>query len=294
MRMFARFFLTLFLPCLFLAVCTTSIAVAPKPSTNPAATETASPAPSPTLIKCTQSRGHFDYQQIQTSLMTHPLQFRVYLPACYGNDEDRRYPVLYLLHGQSFNDDQWDRLGADEAMDELIASGEIQPFILVLPQESNYMITQWQSKYGQALAAELVVWVDAHYQTCTDRVCRAIGGLSRGAGWAMRIGLMEWETFSAIGAHSFAPFRGDFNAVPLWIKDIPDGKLPRIWIDVGNRDFIADAAKVWKNRLDDYQVPHEWHVFPGSHTEKYWSDNVTTYLRWYAAGWKDISSVLVN
>ena len=226
--------------------------------------------------------------------MTHPLQFRVYLPACYGNDKDRRYPVLYLLHGQSYTDDQWDRLGADEAMDGLIYSGEIPPFILVLPKESNYMITQWQSKYGQALAAELVPWVDAHYQTCTDRACRAIGGLSRGAGWAMRIGLMEWGIFSAIGAHSLAPFPGDFNAAPFWIKAIPDGSLPRIWIDVGDRDFIRDPAWVFKDRLDDYKVPNEWFVLPGSHTEKYWSGNVTTYLRWYAAGWKNISSVLAN
>lgn len=226
--------------------------------------------------------------------MTHPLQFRVYLPACFGFEKDKRYPVLYLLHGQGFTDDQWDRLGADEAMDELISSGDAPPFILVLPRESNYMINQWESKYGQALAAELVPWVDAHYPTCRDRACRAIGGLSRGAGWAMRVGLMAWETFSAIGAHSFAPFRGDFNAVPLWIRAIPDGKLPRIWIDAGTRDFIADAARVWKNRLDDYQVPHEWHLLPGSHTEKYWSGNVTTYLRWYAAGWNDGSLMSVD
>ncbi len=294
MRTLARCFRVLILFNFWLAACTTSIAVTATPPTHPAATEIFSPTPSPTPIACAESRGHFEVQQIQTSLMTHPLQFRVYLPACYGNDKDRRYPVLYLLHGQSYKDDQWDRLGADEAMDELISSGEIQPFILVLPKESNYMITQWESKYGQALAAELVPWVDAHYRTCPEHACRAIGGLSRGAGWAMRIGLMGWETFSAIGAHSFAPFRGDFNAVPLWIKAIPNGKLPRIWIDVGNRDFIADAARVWKDRLDDYHVPNEWYVLPGSHTENYWSENVATYLRWYAAGWKDISSVLAN
>ena len=241
---------------------------------------------SPTQIPCTQPRGHFEVHEIQTTLMTHPLQFRVYLPACYGYEAGKRYPVLYLLHGQSFKDDQWDRLGADEAMDALIAKREIQPFILVLPKESNYMINQWESRYGDALAEELVPWVDAKYPTCADRACRAIGGLSRGAGWAMRIGLINWQTFGAIGSHSLAPFRGDFNAVPIWIKAIPADHLPFIWIDAGDRDFIKDDARVWKNRLDDYDVPNEWHVFPGSHTEKYWSENVETYLRWYAGHWK--------
>jgi len=245
-----------------------------------------STSPTPTQVECSQTNGHFEFHKIQTSCMNHPLQFRVYLPACYGNDQKRRYPVLYLLHGQGFTDDQWDRLGADEVMDELIAAEEIPPFILVLPRESNYMINQWESKYGQALAVDLVPWMDAHYQTCTDRTCRAIGGLSRGAGWAMRIGLMNWQLFSAIGTHSFAPFRGDYNAAPLWIKAIPEGYLPRIWIDVGDRDFISDAAQVWRDRLDAYKVPNEWHVFPGAHTEKYWSANVATYIRWYASAWK--------
>jgi enterochelin esterase-like enzyme len=224
----------------------------------------------------------FEFHEIQTIRMTHPLQFRVYLPACYGIEKNQLFPVLYLLHGQSFNDDQWDRLGMDEALDSMIAAGDVQPMIIVMPKESNYMNNQWDSKYGPALAEELVPWVDAHYQTCTERACRAIGGLSRGAGWAMRTGLIYWQTFGTIGAHSFAPFRGDFNAVPLWIKDIPPDKLPHIWIDVGDRDFIADAARVWKDRLDDYDVPNEWIVLPGSHTEKYWSGNVGIYLKWYA------------
>jgi hypothetical protein len=54
---------------------------------------------------------------------------------------------------------------------------------------------------------------------------------------------------------------------------------------VGDRDFIADAARVWKDRLDDYHVPNEWHVLPGAHTEKYWSGNVGVYLKWYADQW---------
>jgi enterochelin esterase-like enzyme len=266
--------------------CTTQpVTPAGTEKTIPTQIITPTPAPIPAPTVCTQTRGKFEYHEIRTNHMTHPLQFRVYLPACYGLEKNKQYPVLYLLHGQGFNDDQWDRLGADEALDSLIMAGKVPPLIVIMPKESNYMINQWESKYGPALAEELVPWVDSHYQTCSGRTCRAIGGLSRGAGWAMRIGLIYWQTFGAIGGHSLAPFRGDFNAAPLWIKAIPPDKLPRIWIDVGDRDFIADDARVWKDRLDDYEVPNEWHVFPGSHTEKYWSEKVSVYLEWYAKPW---------
>ena len=110
------------------------ITVQPSPTITPELTQT------PTIEVCTETRGRFEFQEIQTELMTHPLQFRVYLPPCYDFDSQSRYPVLYYLHGQSFNDDQWDRLGADEALDELIADGEVKPFIIVMPKESNYMI----------------------------------------------------------------------------------------------------------------------------------------------------------
>ena len=147
------------------------------------------------------------------------------------------------------------------------------------------MIDQWTSKYGPALAGELVPWVDAHYRTKAERPYRAIGGLSRGAAWAMRIGLIYWDEFGAIGGHSLAPFRGDFNEAPFWFKEIPADQKPRIWIDVGTMDFIADAAKVFAGRLEDYDMPFEWHVFDGAHVESYWAANVEDYLRWYAAGW---------
>ena len=252
----------------------------PLPTMTPTLTFTPTPY-------CSETRGWFDFQEIQTELMTHPLSFRVYLPPCYDFDEEVRYPVLYYLHGQSFNDDQWDRLGADETLDALIADGEVPPFIIVMPKESNYMIDQWTSKYGPALAEELVPWVDAHYRTMTDREYRAIGGLSRGAAWAMRIGLIYWETFGIIGGHSLAPFRGDFNESPFWFQKIPEDQKPRIWIDVGTMDFMADDARVFADRLEDYDMPFEWHVFDGAHVESYWGGNLETYLKWYAQGWAD-------
>lgn len=245
--------------------------------------------PTPTAIPagCTETQGHFEYQEIQTTLMTHPLSFRVYLPVCYDAQGEYEYPVLYFLHGQSFNDDQWDRLGADEALDRLVLAGEVVPFIIVMPKESDYMSNQWDSKYGPAIAEELTVWVDEHYHTCAERQCRAIGGLSRGAAWAMRTGLIYWETFGTIGTHSLAPFRGDFNEAPSWFKKIPEDQLPRIWIDIGVLDVNLDAANTFEVRLTKYRMPHEWHIFLGTHNEDYWQSHVEEYLRWYAEAWKD-------
>ncbi len=245
------------------------------------------PTLTPTPAGCLETQGHFEYHEIQTELMTHPLSFRVYLPVCYDPDGDYRYPVLYFLHGQSFTDDQWDRLGADEKLDELILAMEVAPFIIVMPKESDYMSTQWDSKYGPALAEELTVWMDANYPTCTERDCRAIGGLSRGAAWAMRTGLIYWETFGTIGTHSLAPFRGDFNEAPFWFKEIPEEELPRIWIDIGVLDVNLDAANTFEVRLTKYRIPHEWHIFLGTHNEDYWAAHVEEYLRWYAEAWAE-------
>jgi enterochelin esterase-like enzyme len=234
---------------------------------------------------CFETRGHFDFVEVPSVMMNYPMEARVYLPACYEVEVDRTYPVLYFIHGQSFNDDQWDRLGADEALDEIVKSGKYEPFIIVMPKETNYMNNQWDSKFGPSLAEELVPWIDNKYRTMPERSGRAIGGLSRGAAWAMRTGMIYWETFNSIGCHSFAPFRGDFNEAPFWFKVIPPEDLPRIYIDMGVLDVNLDPANVFETRLTKYRIPHEWHIFLGTHNENYWSAHVSEYLEWYSEGW---------
>ncbi len=282
-----RIVLLLFL-MMTIAACASEV-ITPTNTLQPSATFTPTQqlsTPTATPEVCTEKQGHFEYHELQTTLMRHPLSFRLYLPVCYQANGQYAYPVLYLLHGQSFTDDQWDRLGADETLDRLILAGEIPPFIIVMPKEADYLSNQWDSKYGPAIAEELTAWIDEHYHTCAQRECRAIGGLSRGAAWAMRTGLIYWETFGTIGAHSLAPFRGDFNEAPFWFKKIPSEQLPRIWIDIGALDVNLDAANTFEIRLTKYRIPHEWHIFLGTHNEDYWQAHVEDYLRWYAKDWE--------
>jgi S-formylglutathione hydrolase FrmB len=241
--------------------------------------------PTEDVFVCQVTKGSIEYRELVTSNLSYPLGLRVYLPPCYGIEPDRFYPVVYLLHGQGFNDDQWDRLGADEIADQLIISGETPPFMIVMPRESNFMEDDKVSQYGNALANSLIPWIDQEYKTCSVRECRAIGGISRGAAWAVRTGFEYWQIFGAIGAHSFAPFSGDFYNSPYWFADIPEGDLPRVYLDMGSTDGLKVAAGLFEGRLTDYNIPHEWVINTGTHNEEYWSAHVEDYLRWYTFPW---------
>lgn len=211
------------------------------------------------------------------------IRARVHLPPCFDPNPAKLYPVLYLLHGQGFTADQWQRLGAPEILDRLISSGEIEPLILVLPEEPDTQANPFESRFGPALLNDLIPVVDHAYPTCPDRTCRAIGGLSRGASWAIFLALSRPDLFSAAGAHSLPPFMGLDSRLPGLLAAIPQGDLPALYIDIGLRDRYRVPAQEFEALLNRLNVPHEWYLNEGEHDETYWSAHVEEYLRWYAA-----------
>ena len=64
--------------------------------------------------------------------------------------------------------------------------------------------------------------MDANYAVSTDRNCRALGGISRGAAWSAMLGVENWEEFAAIGTHSVP--NAPFSEVRL---EVPAGGYPR-------------------------------------------------------------------
>jgi len=238
------------------------------------------------MAMCAAAGGQIEQVKIDSQYLDAGLRFRVYTPPCYDENMMQLYPVLYLVHGQTFNDDQWDRVGADEAASQLIAAGEVAPFIIVMP----YDISSNQPSldhFGEAVVEELLPWIDSNYRTLEDGEHRAIGGLSRGASWAIHLGLTHPELFGAMGGHSPPVFVEDASKVRGWLDNIPAELMPRIWLDIGERDqrAILDSATWFEGLLDEREIPHEWSLFSGDHSEKYWSAHVEMYLRWYAADW---------
>ena len=212
--------------------------------------------------------------------------FRIYLPPCYDDQPDREYPVLYLMHGQSYNEDQWDRLGIDETADQLIASGEIPPLVIVMPAEQDPITPPPENPFGDAIVKELLPFINETYRIMDNRTYRAIGGLSRGGNWAVHLGLIHWGLFGILGAHSTPSFVTDGPArIREYIQAIPDNKLPRIFMDAGEKDGWISYTHKLEAVFTDENIPHEWYLFQGTHDEEYWSNHIETYLLWYSQGW---------
>ncbi|MGW8226028.1 MAG: alpha/beta hydrolase [Anaerolineales bacterium] len=250
------------------------------------ATATPTSSPTPERLACWEEGGRIELGDVRTNLLPLPLSYRIYLPPCYDELEAETYPVLYLIHGQNFNDDQWDRLGIDEVADDLIASGDIPPLLIVMPRDRSWSQPA-DDKFGQAVVELLVPRIDQIYRTRALREYRAIGGLSRGAGWALHLGFSNWESFGAIGMHSLPVFWTDLPEIRSWLDSIPYQSLPRIYMDLGDKDRpqISKSAIWFEELLTESRIPHEWHLYPGYHEEAYWGEHVEEYLRWYTKNW---------
>ena len=247
------------------------------------------PAPLGTLDKetCLVAGGAIEQHALASEFLDKALTFRVYTPPCYTEHAEESYPVLYLIHGQTYNDDQWDRLGAGEAADALIAAGDLAPFIIVMPADASHFTQPTASGFDEAVVEELIPWVDLNYRTLADRAHRAVGGLSRGASWAIHLALTHPELFGALGGHSPPVFQEDAPKMRGWLDNLPARLAPRIWLDIGNHDqrAILDSAIWFEGLLNERSLPHEWSLFNGNHSEDYWSNHVELYLLWYAAEW---------
>ena len=129
----------------------------------------------------------------------------VYTPPQYGKD-GKRYPVLYLQHGWGEDETAWSSQGhANLIMDNLIAEGKIDPFIIVMTYGMTNdvkfgTIGQFTAQeFEQVLVDELVPFIDANFQTVADRDHRAMAGLSMGGIETKLITLRRPEVFGYYG-----------------------------------------------------------------------------------------------
>jgi len=252
------------------------------PDTTP---EPQDPSPTPEGSGCVEISGSVETYQISRGGVE--ISGSVYTPPCYEFETESSYPTLYLLHGATEDDQQWVDLGIADRADQLISESGIPPLIIVMPLELTWVPLP-ENPFGDYLVTELLPWIETEYRTLADRDYRAIGGLSRGGNWSLRVGLLHWGMFGSIGAHSTPLFYGDLERIPDWIEAIPDSRMPRIYLDIGEGDNNLEAAQNLENILNKLEITHAWNVYPGLHEDPYWKAHLDEYLLWYSSGWEHL------
>lgn len=144
-------------------------------------------------------------------------RLNIYLPPHYRRGG--AYPVLYLQHGLTENENEWVSMGKlPYILDNLLAENRCVPFIVVmadgmerLPGEGNWDFASFEAM----LLGEVIPFVEDNYRILPDRAHRALAGLSMGSEQASVIGLSHPEVFCALGLFSgFVRFdtKTDFSA----------------------------------------------------------------------------------
>jgi len=133
----------------------------------------------------------------------------VYLPPTYATSPNRRYPVVYFLHGYAAHaETYWKSLSVPAAADADIADGSAHEMILVLPDAftvydgSMFSNSPTTGDWETFIAKDLIAYIDGHYRTVADRNARGLAGHSMGGYGTVRIGMKHPEAFSVLYAMS--------------------------------------------------------------------------------------------
>jgi enterochelin esterase-like enzyme len=268
------------------------------------AEQAATPTPESTAVPVAAAEpilGTLQDDRLPSPIIGQELPYRVYLPPDYQSNPSRRYPTLYMLHGAGGNYTEWSDSFLPERLDQMIRGGEIQPLILILPDDTGDGPTYWANwsnggpQWADYIIQDVVGAIDKRYRTIPSGGSRAIGGLSMGGLGALHIAMRRPDVFAVVGAHSpsirverdptlwFLAGDNWNEHDPIWLaQNAPDIEQLHIWLDAGDADIWLDNISVLHRALLNRGVQHEWHVFPGEHEAEYWIQHVPDYLRFYA------------
>ncbi len=243
-----------------------------------------------------------EYKTFQSKLLNRDVRYGLYLPPSYAASANRKYPVLYFLHGLNENEMRWSTRGmTDLKLDKMIADGKIGEFIVAVPFGATSFYTNARSgsaPWEDAIVKEFVPLVESSYRVNAARNTRGISGISMGGYGALKIAMKHPELFGSVSAHSavlladlgaarvqggrLGMFQGLFDQIYGISQDLKywDDNNPltlaqdtkklnglKIYFDCGTEDDYGFQAgtKVLDDMLTKANYPHEGHLYPGNH-----------------------------
>jgi enterochelin esterase-like enzyme len=232
-------------------------------------------------------RGQLEMVTYDSKSVGTTRKMQVYTPPGYS--KDKKYPVLYLLHGIGGDETEWQRYAKpDILLDNLIADGKATPMIVVMPngraQKNDraegdvFKSAPAFAAFEQDLLKDVIPTVESRYSVQADREHRALAGLSMGGGQSLNFGLAHLDTFAWIGAFSAAPNTKPANEL---VPEPADAKarLKLLFISCGKKDGLIRISQRVHAYLRDNNVPHVWHVDDNAHDPPHWKNSLFHFVQ---------------
>ena len=240
--------------------------------------------------------------------------YNVFLPKSYETDTNKKYPVLYLLHGMTDTNQAWSGRGhLQDVADQLIESGEACEMIIVTPNAGgNIYAGVWNGyfdmpgwSYETFFYTEFLPYIEKNYRVIGNKANRAIAGLSMGGGGATCYGQKHSEMYAAVYAMSALMSIPELGAAPAqktddkmailtksvienscvdYVESADEERIAKlrsvVWfVDCGDDDFLLDRNIEFTQAMRKKKIPCQFRVRDGGHTWEYWHSALYTCLQ---------------
>ncbi|MFC0396830.1 alpha/beta hydrolase [Paraburkholderia rhizosphaerae] len=287
----------LFRPLADLLCCAVALAVPAHAAFAASSETTAGGTPSLTLASPAAQPSTVESRSFHSNVLQRDWSYVVYLPPGY-HAHGRRYPVLYLLHGNNDDAMHWVTQGRlQTTADSLIAHKDIPPVVIVMPQGGTDWYVDRKEKIETAFFTELLPAIEAHYAVFADRKNRVIGGASMGGFGALRYAMLRPEQFCGVlllspaiystepppqsaarhvgvfGEHGFDPeVWHALNYPALWQHYVSQPYRLPMFIGAGDYELViqAEASTLYK-RWREAGNPAALRIIGGGHNWDLWA-----------------------
>jgi S-formylglutathione hydrolase FrmB len=253
--------------------------------------------------------GRAECSIVKSVILGHAVNYCVLLPSTFDTNKTGKFAILYQLHGlggseQSLLETGWTMI------DDLKGKKEIGNFIVVMPAAGSTFFVNSQDghvRYEDFFIKEFIPYIESRYRAYGTRDRRGIGGISMGGYGALHYAFKYPQLFSVVTANSAAlveavpsgalmfgsgtasPFGDPFDGA-YWHANTPftlARKAPvslrqvKIYFDCGTNDdynFEIGAQKLHEE-LTNLKIPHEFHLYPGSHDVAYFAQHLPASLK---------------
>ena len=239
------------------------------------------------------------------------VSYVVDLPPSYATSPDRKYPVVYALHGLFEGPGFWERRGLAPILARLRESGAVPEFLVVAVDGGNsFFVNAPGGRYEDVVAKDLVAHVESSFRAVPGRRGRALLGVSMGGYAALHIAFDQPSLVAAVATHSamllekipsadqgagrwhMAAFNKVFgdpidpvlwaeNDPLVWAKRVDPKAVPALYLDCGSEDRygLASGHRELHRILDERGIAHAFELPPGDHGYEFVRARLETSLR---------------